>query len=153
MGEITIKMFFMKTANYFYWMIKGISSVKFMVAITFSCCFFSCETALEERTKQGYKGIIVKKFNRHGPTLRIKTNTGKTIQVGLLESDLTIDAMVGDSIHKIKDKNVCILNHKGAKDVYRYAYDRNKYKYDKKGKPSIKPEKRVRRKDYIEYLR
>ena len=123
--------------------------------VTFNFC--SPRKEIDRKISQEYQGVVLEKFNRHGTMLKIKTNSGKIIEEGTLDATLTYSVVEGDSIYKIKEKNVCVVKHKGIKSLYRYAFDRDDYEQIGGGildrEFRLKPEKRIKQDDYIEYLR
>lgn len=96
----------------------------FFIFVLICIIFYLVATLVSWRSKarlinQEYKGIITNKLIQHGTVIKIETIKGKKLEVTRLSGEMIDKAQIGDSIYKIMDVNLCILN---SKDTLKYLH-------------------------------
>jgi hypothetical protein len=88
----------------------------------------------KKEISKAYKGKIIDKYVLRGTHLKIDTDSTGIIDLVLISGELDENAMVDDSIIKIKDKNLCILKKDGRTIELQYLYNGEQYQGGRKRK-------------------
>jgi hypothetical protein len=75
---------------------------------------------IKREIESEYKRLIIDRYQSKGDHFKIQTDSGEIIDIGGLSYQMSIYASVGDSIFKIKNKNICILKRGDATFTIKY---------------------------------
>ena len=82
--------------------------------------------SIKEKIRSEYKGVIIDSLYNHGAVYIVQTND-KTYKLSLMNSKFLINARVGDSIVKFRNRNECLLFNKNKKIRVPYVYNPKGY--------------------------
>jgi hypothetical protein len=82
--------------------------------------------------RTGYRGVVVDKFVKKTTILKIKTDGGELIEVGILCDELKDRVEIGDRIEKIQNENYVLLEKNGEVLKLPYIYISKKIRTDRR---------------------
>jgi hypothetical protein len=106
--------------------------VLFSIFITWMSDLGSSPNILIDEIRMGYEGVIVDKILKRTTILKIKTNRGEIVEVGILCDEFENSAEIGDLIEKIPNENYVLLKKDSGVLKLPYLYINERMRSDRR---------------------